>query len=255
MISRKLDVFIFTYHLYMYLQEKQRKSAEDQRNPYQQQAQAKAQMLRYEDDLARKRMLTDHKAQRRHDTELVKMQEESSIRKEQARRATEEQMQLQQRRTEKERAELEPETIGAKAMAEVEEKSGTFNHIEGDFRILLTDMSKLLMTIGGVTALAAGVYAPRILGQPSLIRESSMAKISMVWVISRGSNKMINYSTVARAAAPAQNKSAFGDIILQKRIEHLARATGNTKTHQAPFCNMIFYWPPGTCKTKVARES
>lgn len=63
---------------------------------------------------------TDHEAQRRHNTELVKMQEESSIRKEQARRSTEEQIQAQQRLTEKERAEIERETIRVKAMAEAE---------------------------------------------------------------------------------------------------------------------------------------
>jgi ATPase family AAA domain-containing protein 3A/B len=48
------------------------------------------------------------------------MQEESSVRKEQARRATEEQIQAQQRQTEKERAEIERETIRVKAMAEAE---------------------------------------------------------------------------------------------------------------------------------------
>lgn len=52
--------------------------------------------------------------------ELVKMQEVSASRKEQARRATEEQMQAQQRQTEKERAEIERETIRVKAMAEAE---------------------------------------------------------------------------------------------------------------------------------------
>ena len=63
---------------------------------------------------------TDHDAQRRHNVELVKMQEESSILKEQARRATEEQIQAQQCQTEKERAEIEGETIRVKAMAEAE---------------------------------------------------------------------------------------------------------------------------------------
>lgn len=38
------------------LQERQRKLAEEQMNIVQQQAQANAQMLRYEDELARKRM-------------------------------------------------------------------------------------------------------------------------------------------------------------------------------------------------------
>lgn len=48
------------------------------------------------------------------------MQEESALRKEQARRATEEQIQAQQRQTEKEKAEIERETFRVKAMAEAE---------------------------------------------------------------------------------------------------------------------------------------
>ncbi|XP_051140805.1 uncharacterized protein LOC127258146 [Andrographis paniculata] len=280
--------------------EKQQKWAEDQRNLYQQQAQAKAQMLRYEDELARKRMQTDHEAQRRHNVELVQMQEESSIRKEQARRGTEEQIQAQQRQTEKERAEIERETIRVKAMAEAEGRAHeakltedhnrrmlveringerekwlaaintTFSHIEDGFRILLTDRSKLMMTVGGATALAAGVYTTRegakvtwgyinrILGQPSLIRESSIAKFPWSGIGSRAVSKVLNYSTAAGAAASTKSKSPLGDVILhpslQKRIEHLARATSNTKSHQAPFRNMLFYGPPGTGKTMVARE-
>ncbi|KAI3495745.1 hypothetical protein L1887_38091 [Cichorium endivia] len=41
---------------------------------------------------------------------------------------------------------------------------------------------------------------------------------------------------------------------LQRRIEHLAGATANTRSHEAPFHNMLFYGPPGTGKTLVARE-
>ncbi|GMI78315.1 ATPase family AAA Domain-containing protein 3B1, SHOT1 Binding ATPase 3 [Hibiscus trionum] len=276
--------------------ERQRKLAEEQRNLMQQQAQAKAQMLRYEDELARKRMQTDHEAQRKHNAELVKMQEESSIRKEQARRATEEQIQAQQRHTEKERAEIERETIRVKAMAEAEGRAHeakltedhkrrmliervngerekwlaaintTFSHIEGGFRTLLTDRNKLLMAVGGVTALAAGVYTTRegarvtwgyinrILGQPSLIRESSIAKFPLSGVMSQARNQILNYST----AAPLESKKSLQNVVLhpslKRRIEHLARATANTKTHQAPFRNMLFYGPPGTGKTMVARE-
>nr|XP_004233520.1 ATPase family AAA domain-containing protein 3C [Solanum lycopersicum] len=280
--------------------DKQRQWGEDQRNLYQQQSQAKAQMLRYEDELARKRMQTDHEAQRRHNAELVKMQEESSLRKEQARRATEDQIQAQQRQTEKERAEIERETVRVKAMAEAEGRAHeakltedhkrrmlmeringerekwlaaintTFSHVEEGFRILLTDRSKLVMTVGGVTALAAGVYTTRegarvtwgyinrILGQPSLIRESSMSRFPWSGMISQVANKGLKFGTAAGLSATGQSSSAFGNIILhpslQRRIEHLARATANTKSHQAPFRNMLFYGPPGTGKTMVARE-
>lgn len=52
-----LPLWIITYTFFFFnLQEKQRKLHEEQRDLIQQQAQAKAQMLRYEDELARKRM-------------------------------------------------------------------------------------------------------------------------------------------------------------------------------------------------------
>ncbi|GAV60029.1 AAA domain-containing protein/DUF3523 domain-containing protein [Cephalotus follicularis] len=280
--------------------DRQRKLAEEQRNMVQQQAQAKAQMLRYEDELARKRMQTDHEIQRKNNVEFVNMQEQSSIRKEQARRATEEQVQAQQLQTEKERAKIERETIRVKALAEAEGRAHeakltedhnrrmliekingerekwlaaintTCSHIEGGFKTLLTDRNKLIMTIGGATALAAGIYTTRegakvtwgyinrILGQPSLIRESSIAKFPWSGIVSQAKNKVLKYSTAAGAAATTECKKDLGNIVLhpslKRRIEHLAKATANTKTHQAPFRNMMFYGPPGTGKTMVARE-
>ncbi|KAF6166686.1 hypothetical protein GIB67_005548 [Kingdonia uniflora] len=277
--------------------ERQRKMAEEQRNLIQQQAQGKAQNARYEDELARKRMQTDNETRRQQNVELVRMQEESSFRKEQAKRATEEQMQAQQRQTEKERAEIERETIRVKAMAEAEARAHeaklteghnrrmlvermngerdkwlaaintTFSQIEGGFRMLFTDRSKLVMAVGGATAVAAGVYTTRegarvtwgyinrILGQPSLIRECSIAKFPWSGIVSRGVSKL---STVAGATKSSESKTRLGNIVLHpslhRRIEQLARATSNTKAHQAPFRNMLFYGPPGTGKTMVAKE-
>ncbi|KAH9663124.1 AAA domain-containing protein [Citrus sinensis] len=290
----------FSFDSVLNFLERQRKLAEEHRNLVQQKAQARAQGLRNEDELARKRLQTDHEAQRRHNTELVKMQEESSIRKEQARRSTEEQIQAQQRLTEKERAEIERETIRVKAMAEAEGRAHeakltedhnrrmlieringerekwlaaintTFSHIEEGVRSLLTDRNKLVMTVGGATALAAGIYTTRegarvtwgyvnrILGQPSLIRESSIGKFPWSGLLSQAMNKVIRNKTSAGTAGPVEAIKNNGDIILhpslQRRIQHLAKATSNTKIHQAPFRNMLFYGPPGTGKTMVARE-
>uniref|UniRef100_M4DXY0 AAA+ ATPase domain-containing protein n=1 Tax=Brassica campestris TaxID=3711 RepID=M4DXY0_BRACM len=226
--------------------------------------------------------------------ELVKMQEDSAIRQEQARRATEEQIQAQRRQTEREKAEIERETIKVKAIAEAEGRAHearlaedvnrrmlvdranaerekwvaaintTFDHIGGGLRAILTDQNKLIVAVGGATALAAGIYTTRegakviwsyvdrILGQPSLIRESSRGKYPWSGSVSRV------MSTLRGKGSAASNGKGFGDVILhpslQKRIEHLANATANTKSHQAPFRNMLFYGPPGTGKTMAARE-
>ncbi|KAL2329243.1 hypothetical protein Fmac_022670 [Flemingia macrophylla] len=275
--------------------ERQRIIYDEQKKLAQHQAQTKSQMAKYEDELARKRMQAENEYQRARNQELVKMQEESSIRQEQARRATEEQIQAQRRQTERERAEIERETIRVRAMAEAEGRAHeaklaedvnrrmlvdranaerekwvaaintTFDHIGGGLKAILTDQNKLVVAVGGVTALAAGVYTTRegarviwgyidrILGQPSLIRESSRGKYPWSGVFSRAMS-----SLSGRTDSGSASKNAFGDVILhptlQKRIEQLSSATANTKVHQAPFRNMLFYGPPGTGKTMAARE-
>ncbi|XP_023512994.1 ATPase family AAA domain-containing protein 3-B-like [Cucurbita pepo subsp. pepo] len=277
--------------------ERQRVIYDEQKKLAQHQAQTKSQMARYEDELARKRMQAENEYQRARNQELVKLQEESSIRQEQARRATEEQIQAQRRQTEREKAEIERETIRVRAMAEAEGRAHeaklaedvnrrmlvdranaerekwiaaintTFDHIGGGLKAILTDQNKLIVAVGGVTALAAGIYTTRegakviwsyvdrILGQPSLIRESSRGKYPWSGLLSRV------MSTVSRGSdkgSSSKNGNGFGDVILhpslQKRIQQLATATANTKSHQAPFRNMLFYGPPGTGKTMAARE-
>lgn len=95
-------------------------------------------------------------------------------------------------------------------------------------------------------------YVDRILGQPSLIRESSLGKYPWSGVFKRALN------TIYRNRNSGSSGDGFGDVILhpplQKRIQHLANSTANTKAHQAPFRNMLFYGPPGTGKTMAARE-
>ncbi|MCD7457089.1 hypothetical protein HAX54_034076 [Datura stramonium] len=277
--------------------ERQRVIYDEQKKLAQQQAQIKSQMARYEDELARKRMQAENEHQRARNQELVKMQEESSMRQEAARRATEEQIQAQRRQTEREKAEIERETIRVRAMAEAEGRAHeaklaedvnrrilvdranaerekwiaaintTFEHIGGGFRAILTDQNKLVVAVGGVTALAAGIYTTRegarvvwsyvdrILGQPSLIRESSRGKYPWSGFFSRA---MSTFSRGANGGSTTKSEKGFGDVILhpslEKRIQQLANATANTKSHQAPFRNMLFYGPPGTGKTMVARE-
>ena len=90
-------------------------------------------------------------------------------------------------------------------------------------------------------------YVNRILGQPSLIRESSMRKFPLPGL-----------KSLKPSSASLSGGMGFENVILhptlKRRIEHLARATANTKSHDAPFRNMLFYGHPGTGKTLVARE-
>ncbi|XVE90451.1 hypothetical protein DITRI_Ditri20bG0078800 [Diplodiscus trichospermus] len=276
--------------------ERQRVIYDEQKKLTQHQAQTKSQMALYEDELSRKRMQAENEYHRARNQELVKMQEESAIRQEQARRATEEQIQAQRLQTEREKAEIERETIRVRAMADAEGRAHeaklseevnrrmlvdranaerekwvaaintTFDHIGGGLRAILTDQNKLVVAVGGLTALAAGIYTTRegarviwgyvdrILGQPSLIRESSRGKYPWSGIVSR------SMSSLSRSGnkIPPKTGNGFGDVILhpylQKRILQLAGATANTKAHQAPFRNMLFYGPPGTGKTMAARE-
>lgn len=98
-------------------------------------------------------------------------------------------------------------------------------------------------------------YVDRILGQPSLIRESSRGKYPWSGFLSRMMNSI---SRRGENASASKNGNGFGDVILhpslQKRIQQLSSATANTKAHNAPFRNMLFYGPPGTGKTMAARE-
>ncbi|CAI9087040.1 OLC1v1021004C1 [Oldenlandia corymbosa var. corymbosa] len=278
--------------------ERQRVVFEEQRKLSQKQAENKAQIAKYEDELARKRQQAENELQRARNQELVKLQEESSMRQEAARRASEEQIQAQRRQTEREKAEIERETIRVRSMAEAEGRAHeaklaeevnrrmlveranaerekwvaaintTFEHIGGGLRAILTDQNKLVVAVGGVTALAAGVYTTRegarviwsyvdrILGQPSLIRESSRGKYPWSGLLSRSMTSLSRRGVDKNSGN--QNGNGFGDVILnpslQKRIHQLASATANTKSHQAPFRNMLFYGPPGTGKTMAARE-
>ncbi|KAH8518227.1 hypothetical protein H0E87_000162 [Populus deltoides] len=270
--------------------ERQRVVYDEQKKLAQHQAQTKSQMARYEDELARKRMQSKEPRARETTRRIINKTGAGS----KSNRRTDSSTAAQ---TEREKAEVERETIRVRAMAEAEGRAHeaklaedvnrrilkdranaemekwvaaintTFEHIGGGLRAVLTDQNKLVVVVGGVTALAAGIYTTRegarviwsyvdrILGQPSLIRESSKGKYPWSGVFARSFRTL---SSGANKGSASKNGNGFGDVILhpslQKRIEQLANATANTKSHQAPFRNMLFYGPPGTGKTMAARE-
>ncbi|CAI7787753.1 unnamed protein product [Closterium sp. NIES-54] len=294
---------------------------EEQQKLVAQQAQTKAQLARYEDELARKRMQAEHEAQRARNAELVKMQEESGVRQEQIRRATEEEIQQQKRQTELEMAAIERETLKQKALAEAEawlsaaetavtansltpcpslllpialiqqqkrqtelemaaieretlkqkalaeaearahearlsedvnrrlllEKSKaetekwisaintTFGHIGGGIRALLTDQNKMVVTVAGVTALAAGIYTTRegarvvwhyidrLLGQPSLVRESSRGPYPWSRSLRRLSSALAAPFSRVPAATPGTAAAGESTHKGKRGVSHMSR--------------------------------
>ncbi|KAH0923183.1 hypothetical protein HID58_023201 [Brassica napus] len=195
-------------------QERQRKLAEDQRNLLQQQAQAKAQNLRYEDELARKRLQVRYKTMfnsfkdrtftdksltwnfcrrimnLRDGITLSWLRCKRSLLSGKSKQGSPRKNRFKHSETEKERAELERETIRLKAMAEAEGRAHeaklteeqnqkmlldkingemekwlaaintTFGHIEGGVKVLLTYRNKL--TGGDVAPLDYLAFVKRI---------------------------------------------------------------------------------------------
>mmetsp|Transcript_9857 Transcript_9857/g.18579 ORF Transcript_9857/g.18579 Transcript_9857/m.18579 type:complete len:583 (-) Transcript_9857:273-2021(-) len=264
---------------------------EEMRKTQHAQSQTKAQLARYEDELARKRMEAEHEQNRERNAELVSMQEESSKRQEVHRRVVEEQIQSERKKGAEQMAEIERETLRQKSLFEAEGRvkenrenedvnrrqmlvrlkaeqekalsvvNAVFNNVGAGARELLADTSKLGLLVGGITALAMGVYGARegaklsarllerYLGQPALVRETSKASLNPLSWSRR--------SAIASSGGLAP-VVGLGEVVLEPgldaRVRQLASATANYKKHGSPFKNTMFYGPPGTGKTLAARQ-
>ena len=230
------------------------------------------------------------------------------------RRATEEQIQQSRRETDRQKAEHERELIRAKSIAEAEGRIAENRANEDVIRrqmlakieaetnkamtllketlraagdgvnALLADQTKGAALVGGLTALAAGVYGARegsrmgfrmlerYLGQPSLVRETS--RNAWGFRPSAGSatpaaapkpalgpdGKPTAASAVSSALSSSSNGNGgiLGEVVLERgleaRVRHLAVSTANTRKNNAPFRNVMLYGPPGTGKTMAAKR-
>jgi len=235
--------------------------------------QHRAQLARFEDELARARAAAEHEASRERNAETVRLQEVVAERQEAVRRASEEKIQQSRRQTEQMKAELERETLRVKALAEAEGRAAEARASEDVNRRLLlsrveAETSKAVAVlraavdaagsalraaeprhaaaaVASATALAVGVFGARegmrsafrhldrLLGTPSLVRETTRRS----WLPSG--------AKAVPAAAAASTEALLANVVLppalRERVRVLASSMAQSRGNGALFRNFMFY--------------
>ena len=273
---------------------------EEDRKSLQQKAQHRAQLLEYEDQLARRRAEENAEAAKRRKAEQLSMQEQSAQRIEAMKRQAEEEAVARRRAEDRQRLALEQERDAAKAKAEAEGriKEGRenadikmkqllevadadrkklmealelgFKRVGEGVSSVLDDQSRMAALAGGVALMAVGVYGARegarlartlgerVLGQPSLVRESSRRR---PWA--RGTPppppaKAGEGASTAAAAGAGGASGWFPDVVLapslSRRMFTVAQSLAGAQACGGNLRNVLMYGPPGTGKTLAARE-
>ena len=128
------------------------------------------------------------------------------------------------------------------------------------FQTFVDDPSKIVLTAGGLTLFALGIYSARTgtqlagkflearLGKPSLVRDTS--RLTLVDAIKHP------IKTVQRLRNKAED-SLQGVVLepsLEERLREVAVSTRNTKANKGLFRNLLMYGAPGTGKTLFAKK-
>ncbi|KAF5841023.1 P-loop containing nucleoside triphosphate hydrolase protein [Dunaliella salina] len=217
-------------------EEREQVRYQEERQLEEQRAQVGARMKQYEDELARKRLMSDHELQRQRNAELVKLQEDAHARQEAERLRVEQQIQAERRAAEQYAANLRGQIEREKALGEAEGRAKEARENE--------DINRR------AALLRYQEEARKAVDVINSVRETSRFSL---W-------KPKTWSQGGGAAAKGQEeiKKDFSDIILpgtlHDNVRMMAAASANTKRHGAPFRHMLFYGPPGTGKTMAAKR-
>ncbi|XP_077302521.1 ATPase family AAA domain containing bor [Arctopsyche grandis] len=255
--------------------EERRKSLQEETKQHQIRAQFQDQLTkkRYEEQLQMQ--------QQAHDLNLKK-QEESVAKQEALRKATiEHEMALREKnklklieaeararaKADRENRDVTLEQIRLKAQENrvtlLEGIKTTGNVLGTGFNTLLTDWDKALMFVGGLSAIALGVYTAKgatsvtaryieaRIGKPTLISETS--RFSLLETL-----KHPVLTTRRMIAYYRRPKDALAGVILEPKLEEKLRdvaiATKNTRNNRGMYRNLLMHGPPGCGKTLFAKK-
>ena len=128
----------------------------------------------------------------------------------------------------------------------------------------VSDREKVTNAIAGLSAAAVGIYFARAaasvtagyvsarLGKPSLVRETSR-----VTPLSAFREPIKSARTIWTRLGTQDAERALDGVVLasatKNRLQRIARATKNARSHKAPFRNVLLSGPPGTGKTLFAK--
>jgi ATPase family AAA domain-containing protein 3A/B len=257
---------------------------EERRKTLEQEAYLNEQQAKYTDSLERQRYKEQLAAQKYMQEEDRKKNEESMLRIEAQKRATLEAELRNRRQAEKDRVAAETEGRIAEERAnhdlhmnkirlEATENRETvlegikiaFAAIGDGMKAYFDDPEKIAKTVGGLTALAIGVYSARAatgvigryvearLGKPSLVRDTS--KRTMADFIKRPIHSVREKVRSMRVANDGVD--ALKNVVLAEqlagRLKTISKSTANTKKNKAPYRNVLLYGHPGTGKTMFAK--
>lgn len=226
---------------------------EDQQKQIDQQLQMQHDQFMREEEIRKRNNLALEEEKRRTMQEQAKLDRETAI----ARAKAEAQGRAEQ---ERENVEVRLREMRAR-MAEtrktsLEQIEAVFSGLGAGSKALLEDRNKMVALVGGLTALAVGVYgaraATRVAGnllerrlmRPPLVRETSR----FTW--SRDSLSRLQWWRPA--SANMMEKIVLPEE-LSERLTWTTNSLVNAKKNGTPFRHLMLYGPPGTGKTLFAR--
>lgn len=253
--------------------------AEERRKLLDEETRHNQERARYQDQLARKRHEDQMAQQARLQDELLRKQEESVAKQESMRKKTMEQeaelkhqydmKRLQaelkgKAQIERDNRDIHLEQIKLKAQEHRQtlmEGIKTAGNVLGTgYQALVDDPNKIVLTAGGLTLIALGVYTAKQstllagkyiearLGKPSLVRETSRFTILDAF--------KHPVKTIKQLRNSGQD-SLQGVVLepnLEMRLREIAVSTKNTKANKGLFRNLLMHGPPGTGKTLFAKK-